>query len=63
MIFKLLMNIINIQVMKVSEDWEKFLMCNIKPDSINESELTTFITMYKESNQVQNLKIKEEMGI
>lgn len=38
--------------MKISEDWEKFLMCSTKPDSVKESELTTFITMYKDSKPV-----------
>lgn len=36
----------------MTEDWEKFLVCNLKPDPVRESELTTFISMYKDSKPV-----------
>jgi cancer susceptibility candidate protein 1 len=49
--------------MKLTEDWEKFLLCSTKPDSVRESELTTFITMYRESKSITDMKTKEELGM
>lgn len=43
------------KAMRMSEEVEKFLQCSTKPDVQRESELTTFITMYKESKPVENL--------
>jgi hypothetical protein len=48
--------------LRANEDVEKFLLCSTKPDPTKESELTTFITMYRESKQLQSLQIKEELG-
>lgn len=47
--------------MRMTDDWEKFLICNQKPDPVKEAELTTFISMYKDSKSVQNLKIAEAL--
>ena len=44
---------------KEKEDWEKYITCDPKPDVAKESEITTYITEYAESNKLNNLSLKE----
>jgi hypothetical protein len=42
--------------LKENEDWEKFISCNTKYDVTRESDLTTFLTEYKEYHKCLNEK-------
>ncbi|CAD8074725.1 unnamed protein product [Paramecium primaurelia] len=49
------------KVAKANDDWDKFLNCSTNPDITQEAQLTTFITIFKESKSLQDLKIPEEL--
>lgn len=44
---------------KEKEDWEKYINCSPKPDVSKEADITTYITLYKESNKIKDLSLKE----
>ncbi|CAK64192.1 unnamed protein product (macronuclear) [Paramecium tetraurelia] len=49
------------KVARANDDWDKFLICSIKPDITQESQLTTFITMLREQKIINELKVPEEL--